>query len=238
MLERDPDQLGGETLRVAPEDVRRRTHRNPNPSSTALGQIDGDLGATVACADDQHVLATIRPRIAVFRGMNHRSIKRTRPFGQIWHTRVAAGHHDHSRRNRASSRLDTPVTVIAVNPRGLDAEPWLEAMVCRVLLQVLHELIACYPAAELAGNSVARKVREPADGVQMQTVVARAPLLSDVLAPLQDGGIYVTRPQRRRRRQSRRTSADDDDIVHSQRLLLDRRAGPTGRGLLPTSPRS
>jgi hypothetical protein len=54
----------------------------------------------------------------------------------------------------------------------------------------------------------------------MQTVVAGAPLLSDVLGPLQDGGIYAARTQRCRRRQSRRTSTNDDDIVHSHRLLL------------------
>jgi hypothetical protein len=85
--------------------------------------------------------------------------------------------------------LDTPAAVIAVDPRGLDSEPWLKAMVRRVLLQVLHKLIACHPAAELARNPVARKVRQPADRVQMQTVIAGAPLLSDVLAPLQDGGV-------------------------------------------------
>jgi hypothetical protein len=50
----------------------------------------------------------------------------------------------------------------------------------------------------------------------MQTVVAGTPLLSDVLAPLQDGGVETMRPQRGRRRQSGRTSADDNDIVHSQ----------------------
>jgi len=94
--------------------------------------------------------------------------------------------------------LDTPAAVIAVDPSGLDTEPWLEAMVRRVLLQVLHELIACHPAAELARNPVTGKVRQPADRVQMQTVVAGAPLLSDVLGPLQDGGIYAARTQRRR----------------------------------------
>ena len=55
----------------------------------------------------------------------------------------------------------------------------------------------------------------------MQTVVAGAPLLSHVLAPLQDGGVYATRSQCRRSRQSRRTSADDDDILHSQKATAD-----------------
>jgi hypothetical protein len=112
------------------------------------------------------------------------------------------------------------VAVITVNPRGLDSEPWLKTVMLRVLLQILHELIACHPAAELARNPVARKVRQPADGMQVQTVVAGAPLLSDVLAPLQDDGVCATRPQCRRGRQSRRASADDDDILHQQRLLL------------------
>jgi hypothetical protein len=85
--------------------------------------------------------------------------------------------------------LDTPAAVITVDSSGLDTETWLEAMVRRVLLQVLHELIACHPAAELARNPVTGKVRQPADRVQMQAVVAGAPLLSDVLTPLQDGGV-------------------------------------------------
>jgi hypothetical protein len=45
-------------------------------------------------------------------------------------------------------------------------------------------------------------------------------LLSDVLAPLQDGGVCATCSQCRRSRQSRRASTDDDDILHSKMLLL------------------
>ena len=59
------------------------------------------------------------------------------------------------------------MAVITVNPRGLDTEPWLKAVMRGVLLQILHELITCHPAAELARNPVARKVRQPADGVQV-----------------------------------------------------------------------
>jgi hypothetical protein len=110
------------------------------------------------------------------------------------------------------------VAVITVDPYGLDSELWLKAVVGRVLLQILHELIACHPATELARNPVAGKVRQPADGVQVQTVVAAAPLLSDVLTPLQDDGVCAAPPQCRRGRQSCRTSADDDDILHQQRL--------------------
>ena len=159
--------------------------------------------------------------------MNHRSIECAWPSRPIWHTGIAAGHHDYPRGNRASRRPDLPLAVIAVNPCGLDSELWRKPVVRRVLLQILHELVASHPAAKLARNPVARKVRQPADGVQVQTVVARAPLLSDVLAPLQDGGVYATRPQCRRGGQSRRTSADDDDIVHWQRLLLMRASGIT-----------
>ena len=129
------------------------------------------------------------------------------------------------------------MAVITVNPGGLDTKLRLEAMMRRILLQVLHELIPCHPAAELTGNPVARKIRQPANGVQMQPVIAGPPLLPDVLPPLQNDGAYATRPQRRRRRQSPRPSTDDDDLVHPQRLLLDRRAATTGQGLVPTARR-
>ena len=102
----------------------------------------------------------------------------------MWKAGISGGHHDHPRRYRASVRADTPVAVIAVNTRGLNPEAWLEAMVCRVLLQVLHELVPCHPAAKIARNPVTRKVGQPADGVQVKTVVAGPPWLADTLAPL------------------------------------------------------
>jgi hypothetical protein len=152
--------------------------------------------------------------------MKNWSVECAWPPWQIGHAAIPAGYHDDARGNRVSGRADLPMAVITVNPGGLDSEPWLKAVVRRVLLQILYELVACHPAAEIAGNPIARKVRQPADRVEVQTVVAGAPLLSDVLGPLQDGGIYAARPQRRRCRQSRRTSTNDDDIVHSDRLLL------------------
>ena len=124
---------------------------NPNPSCTALGQIGGDLGAAVACADNQHVLAAIRPRIAVFRGMNHWTIERTWPSRQRGHPRIAASHHDHPCRTGTGCGLDGPVTVLAVDARSFDPEPWLETVVRRVQLEVSHELVACNPAAKLPG---------------------------------------------------------------------------------------
>jgi NADPH-dependent 2,4-dienoyl-CoA reductase/sulfur reductase-like enzyme len=47
-----------------------------------------------------------------------------------------------ARGNRVSGRADLPVAVITVNLGGLDSEPWLKAVVRRVLLQILHELVA------------------------------------------------------------------------------------------------
>ena len=98
-----------------------------------------------------------------------------------------------TRRNRASGRADTPVAVIAVDTRGLNPELWLKTMVRRVLLQVLHELVARHPAAEVTRNPVARKMRQRADRVQVQTVVAAAPRLSHT-PTLDDGDVYATGP--------------------------------------------
>ena len=66
-------------------------------------------------------------------------------------------------------------------------------MVSRILLQVLHELVTCHPPAEVTWNPVARKMRQRADGVQVQTVVAAAPRLPHT-PTLDDGGVYATRP--------------------------------------------
>ena len=170
-----------------------RTAIRTRPSA-AFRQIDSDLGTAVACTDHQHVLASIWLRIAVFRGMGKRSVESAMPSRQRWNSGVPAGDHDHPGGNSASRSLDTPVAVAAVDPCGLNAEPWLEAVVRRVLLQVLHELITCHPAAEIARNPVTRKVRQPADGVQVQTVIAGPPGFPDARAPLQQGGVYAARP--------------------------------------------
>lgn len=187
-MEHDPKQLDGEALHVAPQDIRRGADRDPHPSGTALGKIDGDFGAAVARTNNQHVLVAIRLRIAVFHRMNHRPIECAGPSGQMWKPGISGGHHNHSRGNRASGRANAPVSVIAVNTRGLNPEPRLEPVVRRVLLQVLHELIACHPSAEVTGNPVARKVRQRADGVQVQTVVTAAPRLPHT-STLDDGGV-------------------------------------------------
>jgi hypothetical protein len=57
-------------------------------------------------------------------------------------------------------------------------------------------------------------MRQRADGVQVETVVAAAPWLPHTPA-LDDSGVYPARPEGRRNRQPSRTCADDDDIVHA-----------------------
>jgi hypothetical protein len=109
------------------------------------------------------------------------------------------------------------MAVIAVNARGLNPEPRLEAMVCGVLLQILHEMVARHPSPELPWNPITRKMRQRADGVQVQTVIAAAPRFPHT-PTLNDGGVYAPRSQCRSRSQSSGTSTDDDDIVHSLRL--------------------
>jgi len=116
--------------------------------------------------------------------MGKRSVEGAMPPRQRWNSGVPAGDHYHPGGNSASRSLDSPVAVTAVDPCGLNAEPWLEAVVRRVLLEVSHELITCHPAAKIARNPVTRKVGQPADGVQVETVVAGPPWLADTLAPL------------------------------------------------------
>lgn len=142
-------QLDRETLHVTTQDIWRRAYRDPNPVRAALRQIDGDLGAAVSRANNQHVLVLIRPRIAVIHRVNQGSIESARPSRHMRKPGKTRRYHHHPRGNRASRRLDTPVAVIAVKTRDFNAEPRLEAMVRRILLQVLHELVACHPSAEV-----------------------------------------------------------------------------------------
>jgi hypothetical protein len=79
------------------------------------------------------------------------------------------------------------MAVIAANTAGLNPQPGLEPIVRRVLLQVLHELVTCHPSTEVTWNPVARKMRQRANGVQVQTVISAAPWLPHP-PPLDDGG--------------------------------------------------
>jgi hypothetical protein len=150
----------GKPFHIPSQDIRWCAYRDPNSRRPALREIDCNFGAAVARANNQHVLVVIQPWVAVFHRMNHRSIECARPSRQLGKPRVSGGHHHHARRNGASGCPDTPVAVIAVNARDLNAEPRLEAMVCCVLLEVLHELVARHPAPEVTWNPVTRKMRE------------------------------------------------------------------------------
>jgi hypothetical protein len=61
-------------------------------------------------------------------------------------------------------------------------------------------------------------MRERANRVQVETVIAAAPRLPHTPA-LNDGGVYASRPQGRSSRQAGGTSADNDNIIHSLRLI-------------------
>ena len=156
-LHRDPDQLNRETLDVASQmfgGVRTAMRTRPAPPSARSTAISVPL---LPAPYHQHVLSSKELRIPVVRGMGKRSVEVALPSRQRWNSGVPASDHYYPGRNSASRSLYSPVAVAAVDPCSLNAEPQLEAVVRRVLLQVLHELITCYPAAEIARNSVTRK---------------------------------------------------------------------------------
>jgi hypothetical protein len=61
-------------------------------------------------------------------------------------------------------------------------------------------------------------MREEANRVQVETVIAAAPRLPHT-PTLNDVGVYASRPQCRRSRQACGTGADNDNIIHSPRLI-------------------
>ena len=176
VLERDPHQLGRETLGVAPQDVRWRTHRNTNPSSAALGQIDGNLGAAVPRADNQHALAAKGPRIAVINRMNHRPIKHTGPSADMargysrWPPQPPA-------QESCRQRSGPPMAVITVNPGGLDTKLAARGDDAPRTAPGIAQTDRAPPSGRTHGESGSPEVRQPANGVQMQPVIAGPPLL-------------------------------------------------------------
>jgi len=145
--DQDGGGLGGPAGRRAAHDVRNRADRDAYPGRTALDQVHGDLRAGVADTDDQDVLARVRGRGAVLRGVQQlaREVLAARPRGDPRGVVEAGGHHHGPPgQHPAAGRAQLPARAVVgpVDPGDLDARHHLQLVVLGVLLQVAHHVVA------------------------------------------------------------------------------------------------
>ena len=74
--------MQGGRYRIEPAGVERMTaanpaHRKPDAPRAIVGELDGDVGGRIACADDQYVSATVGPSVGEVPGMNDLSAEPT-----------------------------------------------------------------------------------------------------------------------------------------------------------------
>src|SRR5439155_4503555 len=95
LVNRDPEVLVGQRADVAADDVGGGPDRDPDLVGAAFYEVGRDLGARVAGADDQHLLAPVRLRVAVSRGVNQLAGETVaaRPVGDVRRVVVAGGDH-------------------------------------------------------------------------------------------------------------------------------------------------
>ena len=158
----DAGVLGGPAGGRAAHDVRDGAHGEPHPRGAALHQVDGDLGAGVADADDEDVLAGVRARRCGTR--RRAAARRCTPRGRAspagagcgcsrWRPRPPrAGQLAVRRWRAAASRCRR----VALDPGDLDAGDDLQLVVLGVLLQVAHHVVPGHPPPEPARHRQAR----------------------------------------------------------------------------------
>ena len=200
---------------VADDDVRRRADGEPDARGPALGEVEGDLGARAAGPDDEHVLTGERRRRAVAGGVQDLAAeaRAARPRGHVRAVLVAAGDDDVARLHLARGGDQPPAVVLALDALHAHAEPHVERVPARVLVEVGDELVARRERRRLERRAVGEP-RVPARRVELEPVVAPAPGRRDRVRLLEHDRGHVRAPQLCGRRQSGRARADHDHLVH------------------------
>jgi hypothetical protein len=189
----------------------------------ALDQIDGDLGAGVARADDEDVAAPVGRRVLVARRVHELAAEAvaTGPVGQERRVVVAGGDHDAFRVDHARRAVDggcqAPAAAGAGQTVDGDAEADAQLVVGGVLLEVAHDVVAGDPGAVLARDGETGQRREDPRRVQVQAVVVTAPAGADRRGAVDDEGVDAGHPERCCGGEAGGARADDDDRFHGRR---------------------
>ena len=151
------------TAPCAPQDVRHRAHRQAHARGAVLDQVDGQLGAGVARADDEDVLAGVGRPVAVVPASTTSPDSlagQASPARGVWLKPVATTAY-----GAVSVVPSASVSVHDALRAGRRGRPrWPEAHVEPVVggiqLEVAHDVVAGDPAAHLLRDREARKAGE------------------------------------------------------------------------------
>ncbi len=142
MRARDPEELARDAERVPAHDRRRRLHGEQDVARPCAGDVERDLGARVAGADDEHPAAAIEIAAAVVRRVDELAAERSRPVGQERHAAVPRRDDDPSCDEALAAGSDGPAlgdAVDALHPMpGAD----VQLVAARVPAEVVDDSVA------------------------------------------------------------------------------------------------
>ena len=213
LAERDSEQLARDAQRVPADDVGRRAHAQTNAFGATVGEVDCDLGAGVPRADDEHVLATEGLGVDVVGGVDDAPVGTVepRPRGNEGLLAEAARDDDESGFAVAGRGVQCPGISGAVDPSHFDAELRLDPVMAGVRDEVVGVRVLRDPFPGRSVDRQARQAREPADRVEVETLVAGSPGGADLLRALEHDAVDPLTPQHRRDGEAGRPGSHDRD---------------------------
>src|SRR5439155_2853661 len=210
--EREPEQLNGDDAeQVARDDRRWRPDRASDKGRALLRQVGCDLGAAVPDADNENALSAKVVARAVISRVDDAAAEGFDPL-PVWNLLLvvmAGGNHDHVREPVAAVGLDQPPAVLRPHPRDPAAEPYVEAEMVGVLLEVSGEHVLRHVAWIRSRDRVVREPGEAPDRMQVQTVVPARPRSPDLLVLVEQDRLQPDVFQSGARREARGAGADD-----------------------------
>jgi len=204
----------GDAVPLAQHDVRRSSYGDGDIASPALDQINRDLGAGVAASDHEDTATGKRRRVAIGRCVQQLAGEPV-CAGPVWRPRgvVVAGRDDHrSCRQVAGRRTHLPAPVGAIDGADRSAQPDIETVVAGVVLEIADDVVASDPLAVATWDPVARQMRQPAHGVEVEPVVVTVPARSDRVSAVDHNGVDALPPEHGCRREAGRTGADHHHV--------------------------
>jgi hypothetical protein len=207
---RDPEELARHAESVAPDQAGRCLHREQDLARAGARDVDRDLGAGVAGADDQHPPAAVGLAVPVRRRVDELAGERPGPLREVRHVAVARRHDDARRADALSGDAYRPFVTVPVDPRDGRARADVEVVPGRVGAQVVDHGVSRGPLPGRARDAVPGQPREPTHRMEMEAVVARRPGGAD-LETLQHRDVGAGPSQRHRARETGRPGADHAD---------------------------
>src|SRR6202020_993127 len=154
-----------------------RTHRQPDLTGAAVGQLDGDVGGRISRADDQDVAIAERPRVAEVDGMHHLAVElaESGPWRDGGGAIAAGGQYDRRRSDVTLRGVPPPALGCGLDAVDLAAQREPDVLLPDVAVEISDHVLFGRPAAGAERDPLSGKMGQITIGVQPEVVIAVAP---------------------------------------------------------------